>query len=192
MPAQAKVLVIKVLVDHTSHALLAVIACLLCTVIPDRLLILHDDLEDIAGLAALSAKVETGEEGVAVIEGLAGLPEAGLGDGVVLGEEVPFDNVTDLSDNVVGVEAETAEASDDGVSDAGVVVGAGDFAGGCGCGCGDGGGSEGEDGEEAERMHLGCFKVEMEMLMIRWYEDAGIVDCMLVMLVVVVMVVLMC
>lgn len=148
--AQAKVLIIKVLIDHTGHALLAMRASLLSTVVPDGLLILHHNLEHILILPTLSLKVEASEEGVPVIERLAGLAEAGLRNGVVLGEEVPLDNIADFSDDVVRVEAETAEAGNDGVGDAGEVGGSGDFLGGCGGGCGgDGdGGGQGEDGEE--------------------------------------------
>ena len=61
-------------------------------------------------------KVEAGEETSAISERLAGLAEAGLGDGVVGGEEVPLDYVADFSDDVVGVEAKTTETGVDRVS----------------------------------------------------------------------------
>jgi len=117
--AEAEVLVVKVLVDDTNHAVLAVVAVLLRAVVPDGSLVLNNDLEDIGSLALLSGEVEAGEETVTLGERLAGLAEAGLGDGVVVGEEVPLDNVTDLGDDVVGVEAETAKAGIDGVGDTG-------------------------------------------------------------------------
>jgi hypothetical protein len=115
MSSEAEVLVIKVLVDNTNHTILAMVSHLLSTVVPDRLGIFDYNLEDIRSLALLGREVETSEEATAVGERLAGLTEAGLGDGMVLGEEVPLDNVADFSDDVVGVEAKTTEASVDGV-----------------------------------------------------------------------------
>jgi len=38
---------------------------------------------------------------------------------VVLGQEVPLDDVADLGNDVVWVEVQTAKASNDGVGDAG-------------------------------------------------------------------------
>lgn len=113
--SEAEVLVIKVLVDYTNHAILAVVSHLLSTVVPDGLGVLNHNLEDIRSLALLGREVEAGEETAAVGERLAGLTEAGLCDGVVLGEEVPLDNVADFSDDVVGIESKTTEAGVDGV-----------------------------------------------------------------------------
>jgi len=91
------------------------VALLLRAIVPDWLGILNHDLEDIRSLAFLSSKVEAGEEPSAISERLARLAKAGLSNGVVGGEEVPFDDVTDFSDDVVGVETETTEAGVDEV-----------------------------------------------------------------------------
>lgn len=95
------------------------VTLLLRAVVPDRLGVFNHDLEDIGSLALLGGKVEAGEETGAVGEGLAGLGKAGLGDGVVRREEVPLNYITDLSDDVVRVEAKTTEACVDGVGDTG-------------------------------------------------------------------------
>lgn len=109
---------VKVLVDDTSHAILAVVAGGLGTVVPDGSLVLDDDLEDVGGLGTLGG-LEAAEEGLG--EGGirdAGLAEGRLGDRVVLGEEVPLDNVPNLRDEVFGIEEEGASATgDDGVGD---------------------------------------------------------------------------
>lgn len=135
MSSQREILVIKVLVNHTIHAILAMVAILLRAVVPDGLLILDHNLEDIGCLALSDHEVEAAEEACAVRQGLAGLAEGGLRDGVVAREEVPFDDVADLCDHVVGVEAETAEAGDDGVGYACEVDGSrgGRADGVCGC-----------------------------------------------------------
>jgi hypothetical protein len=88
-----------------------VVALLLRAVVPDRLGVLHNNLEDVRSLAFARGKVEAGEESSTVGERLAGLAEAGLGDGVVGGEEVPLDYIADLSDDIVGVEAKATETS---------------------------------------------------------------------------------
>lgn len=110
---------VEVLVDDTSHAVLAVVACGLGTVVPDGGLVLDDDLEDVGSLWALGG-LEAAEEGLG--EGGvrdAGLAEGRLGDRVVFGEEVPLDDVSDLSDDVFWVEEEGAStACHDRVSDA--------------------------------------------------------------------------
>lgn len=152
MSTERKVLVVEVLVDDTRHALRAMVP--LGTVVPDGLLILDLDLEDVGGLARLRDEVEAGEEGAAVGEGHAGVPEAGLGDGVVLGEEVPLDDVAHLGHDVVRVEAQAAQAGDDGVRDAvGGCVGGGVANDGGGDG-GDAGGEEEGGGEGLEGEHL--------------------------------------
>ena len=84
---EAEILVVKVLVDDASHAALAVVASGLRAVVPDGLLVLDSDLEDIGSLALLGGKVEA--RGEAIGERLAGLAEAGLDHGVVAREEVP-------------------------------------------------------------------------------------------------------
>ncbi|KAI6758789.1 hypothetical protein HG530_011029 [Fusarium avenaceum] len=156
--AQAKVLVVKVLVDNTNHAGLAVVALLLRAVVPDGLLVLDGKLEDIGSLALLGSKVETGEETSAVGEGLAGLAEAGLSDGVVHGEEVPLDDVTNLGDHVVGIEAESTQAGVDGVGHAGESDGLVGVTTGClgGWGRGDSGGDKESGGEDLGE-HCDCW-----------------------------------
>jgi hypothetical protein len=74
-------LAVEVLVDDTSHAILAVEASRLGAVVPDGLLVLDNDLEDIGSLALLGW-LEAGEEGVGIL-GLAWLAETRLSDGVV-------------------------------------------------------------------------------------------------------------
>ena len=84
---EAEILVVNVLVDDTSHAVLAVVASGLRAVVPDGLLVLDSDLEDIGSLAFFSGKVEARRETVG--ERLTGLAKAGLDNGVVAREEVP-------------------------------------------------------------------------------------------------------
>jgi hypothetical protein len=153
---QAVSLVVKVLVDDTDHAALAVVALGLGAVVPDGLAVVEDHgLEDIVGLALGGHKVEAGEEAKAVGRRRAGSVEVGLGDGVVGGEEVPLHDIANIGDDVVGVEAEAAEAGNDRVSDSGElnsVVGI--VAGGL-CGrSGDAGGEEESSGESLEGEHL--------------------------------------
>ena len=52
---------------------------------------------------------------------------------MVLGEEVPLDNVANLSDNIVRVEPETTEASNDGVCCASECYGLVRIGSGSGC-----------------------------------------------------------
>lgn len=125
MLGETEVGVIKVLVDDTNHTLLAVVPCSLGAVVPDSVLGLDNNLEDKLVLALLGRKPEAGEEAGAVGERFAGVGKVGLGDRVVGGEELPLDNVTNLSDDVVGLEVEAVEAGDDGVGDASEVNGAG-------------------------------------------------------------------
>ena len=151
MSSEAEVLVVKVLVDNTSHAHLAVVSLLLRAVVPDWLCVFDDNLEDIGSLAFHGGEVEASEETSAISERLARLAKAGLGNGVVGRKEVPFDDVTDLSDDVVGVEAEATEAGVDGVGYSGegdglVGVGANGL-GSWGC--------EGSRGKERDREDLG-------------------------------------
>lgn len=95
---------IKVLVDHTSHPILAVVARSLSTVVPDGGLVLDDDLEDVGGLWAFGG-LEAAEEGLSERGvGDAGLAEGRLSDRVVLGEEMPLNHVSYLSDDVFRVE----------------------------------------------------------------------------------------
>lgn len=115
MPSEAEVLVVKVLVDNTSHTHLAMVTLLLRAVVPDWLGVFDDNLEDVGSLAFHGGEVKASEETGAVSERLTRFAKAGLGNGVVGGEEVPFDDVTDLSHDVVGVEAETTETCVDGV-----------------------------------------------------------------------------
>lgn len=157
MSSEGEVLVVEVLVDDTRHALRAMVA--LRTIVPDGLLVLDLDLEDVLGLAIVRDELEAGEEGAAVGEGHAGAAEAGLGDGVVLGEEVPLDDVADLGDDVVRVEAQAAQAGDDGVRDAvggGVGGRVADDGGGDG---GDAGGEEEGGGEGLEAEHFEVVEV---------------------------------
>jgi hypothetical protein len=51
-------------------------------VVPERLFVLHLEGEDVLGLALCGGEVEAGEDAAAVGEGLAGLVEGGLDDGV--------------------------------------------------------------------------------------------------------------
>ncbi|KAG7053630.1 extracellular serine-rich protein [Colletotrichum scovillei] len=148
--SESEVGAVKVLVDDADHAVLAVLAGVLGAVVPDGLLVLDDDLEDVGGLALGSEEVEAREEGGAVGQGVARVAKVGLGDGVVAGQVVPLDDVAHLGDDVVRVEAEAAEAGDYGVGDARELVGAGRGlgAGGVGGSGGDGGGGGQEDGGE--------------------------------------------
>lgn len=162
---EAEVLVVEVLVDDTDHAALAVVAHGLGAVVPDGLrVVLDDDLEHIGRPALLGTEVEAGEEAGAVGQGLAGVGKVGLDDGVVEGQELELDNVTNLGDDVVRLEAETAETGGDGVGD----TGQGDSArrliprGGSGSGLGAGGeeedGGDGGLGEHLEGVCVLCLK----------------------------------
>lgn len=68
---------VEVLVNHSSHSILAVVAGSLGTVIPDRVLVLDDDLEDIGGLHSVAGGLEAAEEGL----GKGGVRDAGLAEG---------------------------------------------------------------------------------------------------------------
>lgn len=97
---------VEVLVDNAGHPLLAVVAGRLSAVVPDGVLVLDDDLKNIVGLGlAGQGRLEAREErdGDVGVRN-AGSREGGLGDGVVLGQEVPFHHVTDFCDDVLGVE----------------------------------------------------------------------------------------
>lgn len=110
---------VEVLVDDTNHAVLTVVAGGLGTVVPDGGLVLDDDLEDVGGLDGVAGRLEAAEEGLG--EGGvrdAGLAKGWLGDGVVLGEEMPLHYVSNLGDDVIGVKDESASAAgDDRVGD---------------------------------------------------------------------------
>ena len=89
-------------------------------VVPDGLLVLDHEGEDVLGLLARgSGEVEATEEAMRLW--LAGLVEGGLGDGVVLGQEVELDHITDFSDYVLRLEVETlvcgCAAGEDAVDD---------------------------------------------------------------------------
>lgn len=137
---------IKVLVNHPAHTLLAMIPIRLRAIVPKRLLVLDQEREHIARLAARGCKVEAREDTFASGKGLAGLVEGGLHDGVVLGEEVEFDEVADFGDDVLGLEVEPlvfdCAAGCDAVDDAG---GRDGFRG-CGGQAEESGGSEGDGG----------------------------------------------
>lgn len=158
MLGESEVGAVEVLVDDANHAVLAVLAGVLSAVVPDGLLVLDDDLEDVGGLSLGGKEVEAGEEGGAVGQGVARVAKVGLGNGVVAGQVVPLDDVTHLGDDVVRIEAKAAEAGDDGVGDACELVGAGRGlgAGGVGGSGGHGGGSSQKDGGEGlDREHFG-------------------------------------
>lgn len=70
---------------------------------PERSLVDDGEDEDVWRLAGLSDEVEAGEDGV-VVDRDAGVLERGLRKGVVLGEEVDFDDVADFSDDVLRLE----------------------------------------------------------------------------------------
>lgn len=151
---------VKVLVDDTGHAVLAVIPTGLGTVVPDGVLVLDDDLEDVGSLAA-SYGLEAAEEGLEPGGvGGAGLGEGGLGDGVVPGEEVPLYDVARLGDDVAWVEDEGASsAGDHGVGHS--CQGHGVGGGVCCCGGGsrrdEGHGGQGSDESVGE--HVICLDV---------------------------------
>lgn len=75
MSSKAEQLVVEVLVDDSDHALLAVVASRLGTVVPDGLLVLNDDLEDLRSLVLLGWEAEPREETGVASQGLAGLGE---------------------------------------------------------------------------------------------------------------------
>jgi hypothetical protein len=104
---------VEVLVDNHAHAALAVVALGLRAVEPEWLLILDNDGEDV-GVLALGGWHEAGEDGV-VVDGLAGLGEGRLSEGVILRVEVDLDEVANLCDDVLRLEVETVEAGDDTV-----------------------------------------------------------------------------
>jgi hypothetical protein len=73
---------------------------------------------------ALSDGLEAGKDSVVVDRNTWTLERA-LGYRVVLWEVVPLDNVTDISDDIVGVEVKTSTASNNSVGDASQGNGAG-------------------------------------------------------------------
>lgn len=152
---KAEILVVEVLVDHTHHAVLAVVADLLCAVVPNGVRGLNHNLEDILSLSLFGGKVEAGEEASAISDRLARGVEAGLGDGVVLGEEVPFNHVSNLGDNVVGIEAEATETGNNRVGNSGQRDGSGrGVADGVGGSCRGGASGEEESRESLDREHF--------------------------------------
>lgn len=86
-----RVLAVEILVDNAAHALLAMGACCLTAVVPDRLGILDSEGEHVGCLASCGVEVEAREDGCGSAEGLARLVEGRLSDGVGFGEEVEFD-----------------------------------------------------------------------------------------------------
>lgn len=121
-------------------------------VVPNRVLVLDHNLENIRGLPFRDG-LEPAEEGSASQSGVgdARLPKGGLRDRVVLGEEVPFDHVANLGDDILWVEDEGAAAAcDHAVGYACVGHGAGGEVGVAGGGCGGGGGQGQEGGEDGE------------------------------------------
>ncbi len=91
-------------------------------VVPEGVLIHDSDGEDAIGLAGRGSKVEAGEDGIGAAERLAGLVKGRLDHSVVLGQEVPFDYVANLGDDVLRLEVKTAVGgggtSEDSVNDA--------------------------------------------------------------------------
>lgn len=157
MLVEGGIIVVKVTVDDTNHAVLAVGADSLWAVIPDRALILDDKLEYIVRLALSNGEMESREEGRAISERLAWVGKVGLGDGVVAREEVPLDDVANLSDDVVGVEAEATEAGNDGVGDSSERDGSSGMVPRSVGGNGRGAGGEEEGGDDGLGEHVdGC------------------------------------
>ncbi len=76
--------------------------CCLGAVVPDWLLILDDDLEHVQALA-LGDYLEAGEECIGILR-RARAPEARLRNRVVLGQVVLLNHVSDLGDDVLGIE----------------------------------------------------------------------------------------
>lgn len=68
---------VEVLVDDTSHAVLTMVAGSLGTVIPDRVLVIDDNLEDVGGLHSVAGGLEAAEEWL----GEGGVRDAGLAEG---------------------------------------------------------------------------------------------------------------
>lgn len=122
---------VEVLVDDAGHGVLAVGTGGLGAVVPDGVAVLHNDLEDVGRLARRDGHKATEEGGIDSGIGDAGGAEAGLGHRVVLGQEVPLDDIAGVGDHVVRVEDElTGQAGDhrvrhtgQGHGAAGVLVG---------------------------------------------------------------------
>lgn len=121
------------------------IANSLGAVVPERLFAGDLKGEDVGSLAVVGLEVEAGED--TVFERLAWLVERGLSDGVVLGKEVELNVVTNLGDNVLGLEVQTlvrcCRAGEDAVDDARAAL----ADGACG-GEADDSGRSGKDGGE--------------------------------------------
>jgi hypothetical protein len=122
----------KVLIDDARHTRLAVVACGLTAVVPEGVLVLDLEREDAVGLALHGRKVEAREDALVAAERRAWLVEGGLHDGVVLGQEVEFDQVTDLGHDVLGLEVEAVVGGGGARGDAVHAAGRADFVGG-GC-----------------------------------------------------------
>ena len=106
---------VEVLVDHTSHAILTMIVVCLRAVKPDGLGVLDLDLEDIWSLAYISG-LEARKEGV-VVDGHTRLVKRGLSDTVCFRKEMIFDDFSNICDDVVGGEDQSAETHADGMCD---------------------------------------------------------------------------
>lgn len=109
---------VEVLVDHTSHSLLAMAAGGLGTVVPNGVVIFDQNLENIRSFGlALSGGLEAAEErdrDVGVRD--AGRCKGGLGNAVVLGQELPLDDIADVCDDILGIEDElTSTTGNDSV-----------------------------------------------------------------------------
>lgn len=146
---KGEILVVKVLVHNTSHSILTVLPLELRTIKPDGTGILYDNLKDIRCLYAhLGSKIEAAKETdlftEAVQKGLAGLQKTTLSHTVVCGKEMPLDNVSSLSYNVVRIKPEASFARDNSMSDSGEVVRPGRVV--------TGGGSRGS-GNQADNSH---------------------------------------
>jgi hypothetical protein len=155
---------IKLLVDDTDHAALAVGADGLRAVVPDRVLVLHNDLEDLLALTGGDGE-KARKEGLGVA-GLARGAEGGFDDRVVLGCEVPLDDVADFRNHVVRFEFQATTAGDHGV---GYACQGDGFGGGGGCCAGwrGGHGAEGRDKhKEGVGNHFGgCRKLDARKLL---------------------------
>lgn len=112
---------IKVLVDNTSHAHLTMRSLRLGAVEPDWIFVHDVDCEDVWCFARSCGHEAAEETGfVAILDKWrARLGEGRLGEGMVGGTEVDFDQVADFCDDVFRVKVETAQAGDDGVGCAG-------------------------------------------------------------------------
>lgn len=132
----------EILIHNHAHPLLTMIANRLTAVKPQRLRVVDHDGENLVCLARYGREVETRENARTVCERGAGRCEGRLHDGMVLGQEVEFQEVAWSCDDVFGLEVQAC------IGSGGARVDAVDYTCAAWGGCGWVGVGESEEGRE--------------------------------------------